>query len=161
MNKVRIISAVAVLLIAIGGLFALNGYKSQNASAVMASSEPTHTLKPSDFKTGVTYEEAMKQKKPMVINFYVDWCHYCQNFAPVLDNMRLQYKDKYNFVTINCEDKHYKKLVDDFMIGSFPTLYIVDPTNDNRVLVPPSAYSSQEYLKKEFNRFLRVNHYNK
>ena len=113
---------------------------------------PKSNLVPSDYQTGISYEKAVKLHKPMVINFYVDWCGYCKKFAPILDGVRKDYKGKFNFVTINCENPKYKKVVEDFMISGFPTLYIYDPTNDNRVLINNGLYSNPVKLKKELDK---------
>lgn len=104
-----------------------------------------------------TWAEAVKAKKPIVVNFYVTWCHYCKQFAPVLENLRKEYKSRYTFVLVNAEDPVNEKLVKEFMISSYPSLYLVNPKNDNRVFINQSLYSDPELLKKEFDRFLKVN----
>ncbi len=122
---------------------------------------PRASLSPSNYSTGLTYEEAIKQKKPIVINFYVDWCAYCRRMAPVFYGLSKLYKDKYNFVIVNCDAPEYQKLTkEDFMINGYPMLYIVDPNNDNQVFLRPSFYAKPELLKKELNRYLRVHGYN-
>ena len=46
----------------------------------------------------VSYEEAEKLDKPMVVMFYVDWCAYCRRFMPTFGEFAAKYKDKYSFV---------------------------------------------------------------
>ncbi len=70
---------------------------------------PRSNLLPSDYSTGITYKQAIKMKKPMAINFYVDWCHYCKQFAPTLDSFRKQYKSNMNFVIVNVEKAGRRK----------------------------------------------------
>ena len=114
-------------------------------------------LNPSDYDTGITWAQAVKLKKPIVANFYVNWCHYCQRFAPTLDNLRREYKSKYTFVLIKADNPQNQKLVDDFGISGYPSLYLVNPKNDNRVFINQSFYSNPRLLKREFDRFLKVN----
>lgn len=91
--------------------------------------------KPSDYKIGVTYEEALSNpEKPILAVFYVDWCGYCLRFMPKYKILNTLYKDKYNFVMINAEDPTYKKLVEDVSLTGFPTVFILDPKYDNRVI---------------------------
>jgi thiol-disulfide isomerase/thioredoxin len=116
---------------------------------------------PSDFDTGLTYQQALKAKKPMIVDFYVDWCGYCRRIAPVLDSISMQYKNNFNLVLINCENKEYSKLIKDFGIYEFPTVYIIDPKNDNRILINSQFYDKPDKLKMELDRFLKANKYKK
>lgn len=118
---------------------------------------PKANLVPSDYDTGIKYEDAIKQNKPMVVKFYVDWCGYCKRFAPVFDNIRRDYQGKFSFVLVNCDDARYTRILEDFAIISYPTVFIVDPTNDNRVMVNPVLYGNKELVEKELERFLKVN----
>jgi thiol-disulfide isomerase/thioredoxin len=119
---------------------------------------PKANIKPSDYDTGITLQKALAQnKKPIVANFYVDWCGYCKRFAPLLQSLSIDYKDKYIFVLVNAEDPKNQKYVKDYYISSFPSLYLINPSNNNRVFVPQGIYSDKELLKKEFDRFLSVN----
>jgi len=138
-------------------VLAVNVFTSNSADAV----PPRANLRPSDYATDITYFQAMKSQKPMVVNFYVDWCGYCQRLAPVLNSLKNQYKSDFNFVWVNCEDKKYGKIVEDYGIDGYPTLYIVDPKKDNRVMISKAFYGRPEKLSAELNRFLKVNNYKK
>lgn len=118
---------------------------------------PKANLAPSDYSTGLGYYQAFKMKKPMVVNFYVDWCHYCQGFAPKLEALRREYGSKYNFVMVKADEPTNKKIVEDFGISGYPSLFLVNPKNDNRVFVNQNLYSDRTKMEKEFGRFLRVN----
>ncbi|MDD3013986.1 MAG: thioredoxin domain-containing protein [Candidatus Gastranaerophilales bacterium] len=124
-----------------------------NAKAV----PPRANLLPSDYSTGITYNQAVKMKKPIVINFYVDWCHYCREFAPSLDSLRRQYGSKMNFVYVNVEKPDGDKLVKEFPISGYPSLYLYAPKSGNRTFVNQSIYSDKKLLKVEFDRFLKFN----
>jgi thiol-disulfide isomerase/thioredoxin len=118
---------------------------------------PRADLLPSDYNTGITYNQALKMKKPMAINFYVDWCHYCKGFAPVLDDFRRQYKSKMNFVIVNVESSQGDKLVKEFPINGYPSLYLYSPRTGNRTFLNQAIYSDKKLLKAEFDRFLKFN----
>ncbi|MFH0702528.1 MAG: thioredoxin family protein [bacterium] len=115
---------------------------------------PKTNLLPSDYTTGITWEKALKIKKPIIVNFYVDWCGYCRRFAPVLENLRKEYESKFTFVIINTDDPKNEKLVNSFMIKSFPSLFFVNPKNGRRVFVNQSIYLKPD-LKKELDDFLK------
>lgn len=117
---------------------------------------PKANLLPSDYNTGMSYQEAIKKQKPMVIKFYVDWCGYCRQFAPVFDGIRKEYQDRFNFVLVDCDKPEYSQIVKDYGISMYPTVYIVDPTNNNRIMIPPSFYAEPERLTNELDRFIQI-----
>lgn len=113
--------------------------------------------KPSDYKIGVTYEEALSNpEKPILAVFYVDWCGYCLRFMPKYKILNTLYKDKYNFVMINAEDPAYKKLVEDVSLTGFPTVFILDPKYDNRVHLSQSIYADLGKFRTEIDRYVRI-----
>ena len=112
--------------------------------------------KPSDYKIGITYEEALISDKPMVALFYVDWCGFCMKFMPKYKILNDIYKDKLNFVMLNAEDSDNAKLVEDVTLMGFPTVYILDPKYDNRVLINGAIYQDMKKLRIELDRYVRI-----
>lgn len=136
------------------GIFLVLVVTSAVTLAVSFMNAPKH---PSDYHIGVTYEEALEaQQMPILAVFYVDWCGYCMKFMPKFSILSKLYKNKYNFVMINVEDKTYEKLVNDIGIGGFPTVYILDPKYDNRVLMPNLIYQDLGKFRVELDRYLRI-----
>lgn len=142
---------INAILLCVFAIFALSF--SLKANAV----PPKANLMPSDYDTGVTLQEALKQNKPIVANFYVDWCGYCRRFAPILEKLKSEYKDTFTFVFVNCDDLQNEQYIRDYYISGYPSLYLINPENNNRVFVPQGIYAEPTLLKKEFNRFLNVN----
>lgn len=125
-------------------------------SAITLAFSPKKNLKPSDYDSGVTYEQAMKAKKPFIALFYADWCSYCIGFMPKYKVVQDNYKDKYNFVMINVENPDYKNVVNDYAISGFPTVYIIDPTIDNRILINNALYDDISKFRGELDRYIRI-----
>ena len=117
---------------------------------------PKANMKPSDYKVGTTYELAMKADKPFIALFYADWCTYCKKFMPKYKILSEVYGNKCNFVMINVENPAYEKLVKDYAINGFPTIYIIDPTIDNRVLLNNALYDDLFKLRVELERYSRI-----
>lgn len=126
------------------------------SSAIVWAITPRKDLKPSDYGIGITYENAMKEKKPFVALFYADWCTYCKRFMHRYKSLSEIYKDKYNFVMINVEDTSYDNIVKDYAISGFPTMYIIDPSIDNRILINNGIYDDLGKMRVEFDRYLRI-----
>lgn len=122
--------------------------------AVTNMNAPKH---PSEYKIGISYDEAVKSDKPMLAVFYVDWCGYCLRFMPKFRILNTLYKNKYNFVMINVEgNQNTKALAEDVGIAGFPTVYILDPKYDNRVLLSNSYYHNLKKFRVELDRYLRI-----
>ncbi len=121
--------------------------------AYAAINAPKH---PSDYKIGITYQKALESEKPMVALFYVDWCGYCMRFMPKFKTLSGNYKNKFNFVMINVEAPENAAIVEDVGIAGFPTVYILDPKYDNRVLMSNGLYQNLPKFRVELDRYLRI-----
>ena len=145
MKKKIIISLSILLTLVIASL---------TCFAVTSFNAPKH---PSEFNIGIPYEQALISDKPMVTVFYVDWCGYCLKFMPKFNIYSKLYKDKFNFVMVNVEaNAETKKLADEVGLGGFPTVYIMDPKYDNRVLISNAFYQDISKFRKELDRYLRI-----
>lgn len=142
------------IIISLGIILAIT-FTSAVAFALTSPSKEQNN-KPSDYKIGISYEDAISSNKPMLALFYVDWCGYCLKFMPKYKTLNSIYKNKYNIVMINAENPAYKKLAEDVSLGGFPTLYIIDPKYDNRVLLNNGIYQDLKKLRIELDRYLRI-----
>lgn len=140
------------ILITIGIIIAV-AISSVLGFAYAAMNAPKH---PSDYKIGITYEQALESDKPMLAVFYVDWCGYCMKFMPKFKTLSGIYKNKFNFVMINVEIPENRLLSEDVGISGFPTVYILDPKYDNRVLMSSSYYQNLRKFRVELDRYLRI-----
>jgi len=116
---------------------------------------PKANLLPSDYNTGISWDAAQKINKPIAVNFYVDWCHYCKALAPVLYKVRQEYSSKYSFVYINCDAPENQALVKKFNIDSYPSLFLVDNKKHKKLQLDNAIFQNSNLLKKEFDKFLK------
>lgn len=112
--------------------------------------------RPSEYKIGIEYNKAMKSKKPVLVLFYADWCGYCVRFMPIYKELSEKYADVMDFSKVNVEDKKYEKVVNEIGITGFPTVFIIDPKYDNKVLLSNAYLGKTETVSKELDRFLRI-----
>ena len=59
-------------------------------------------------------------KRPVVIDFYADWCGPCKALAPILENLLAEYGDKIDIYKIDTEAE--TELAAAFAIRSIPSL---------------------------------------
>lgn len=128
----------------------------EETQEVSQQQEEQPTMKPSEYKIGMAYDKAMAAKKPVIVLFYADWCHYCIKFMPTYQKLSETYKNEYNFSKVNVEDSKYEKLVREIGITGFPTVFIIDPKYDNRVLLSNAIFGDMNKLQAELDRFARI-----
>jgi thiol-disulfide isomerase/thioredoxin len=56
-----------------------------------------------------------------LILFKADWCGHCKRFVPTWEKMQKKYKNKYNFITIDSNEKEQLK---NWNVKGFPTIYV-------------------------------------
>ena len=77
-------------------------------------------------------------------------------FMPKFKTLSGNYKNKFNFVMVNVEAPENNALVEDVGISGFPTVYILDPKYDNRVLMSNGLYQNLPKFRVELDRYLRI-----
>lgn len=87
--------------------------------------------------------------KPIIVDFYADWCKPCKMIAPHLDNLAKKYADKIIIYKVNV-DKN-KDLAKEIGINSIPTLIFVPTKGDPQIII---GGKSEEELDKAINEFL-------
>lgn len=68
-----------------------------------------------------TFQAALKDSKPLIVDFWAPWCGPCRNFAPVFDEASTQHED-ITFAKVNTEDQ--QELATGMGIRSIPTLMV-------------------------------------
>ncbi len=67
-------------------------------------------------------EEVLKSEKPVLIDFYADWCGPCKMIAPVVEAVSKENED-IKVVKVNVDDA--QELAIKFNVMSIPTLVVI------------------------------------
>jgi len=63
-------------------------------------------------------------KKPVMVDFFADWCGPCQMAAPVIDKLADEYKEKILVTKLNVDEA--SKTAQEYGVMSIPTVIILE-----------------------------------
>jgi thioredoxin 1 len=69
------------------------------------------------------FSELIKQNKPVLIDFYADWCAPCKKMSPILKEVKSELGDKINIVKIDVDKNN--SVATKFQIRGVPTLILL------------------------------------
>lgn len=70
----------------------------------------------------MTFNEIINQDKPVLVDFYADWCGPCKMQAPILEDVKQRVKDRATIIKIDV-DKN-PKAATAFQVRGVPTLIL-------------------------------------
>ena len=85
----------------------------------------------------------MVSPRPVVVDFYADWCVPCRRLAPILRDVAQYYHGEVDFYRINVDDN--PDIASAFEVRSIPMLLICPLQGYPKSLV--GLYTMQEYIR--------------
>ena len=85
----------------------------------------------------------MVSPRPVVVDFYADWCGPCRRLAPILREIAHYYQGEVDFYRINVDDN--PDIAAAFEIRSIPMLLICPLDGEPKTVV--GLYAKQEYIR--------------
>ena len=89
-------------------------------------------------------EEVIESSKPVLVDFWAEWCGPCKMIAPSLEELADDYKDSIDVAKLNVDEN--PSIASDFSIRSIPTLLIFkdgSPVSQIVGAVPKSTIKSK------------------
>jgi len=80
-----------------------------------------------------THQTTIMTSKPMVIDFFADWCGPCKQQAPVLDELEAKHHGEVIFKRVNVDEE--AALAQEFGVEAIPTLMFVTPRGEYVTMV--------------------------
>lgn len=68
-------------------------------------------------------QEVLKANKPVLIDFYADWCGPCKQMGPIVESVAEEVSDNINVFKVNVDEEN--NLAMQYGISSIPTLVFI------------------------------------
>lgn len=68
--------------------------------------------------------EVMQEEKPVLLDFWAEWCPPCKMIAPIIDELAEEYKDKIKVVKVDVDSAG--KIAQQYSVSSIPTLILMN-----------------------------------
>ncbi|MBI4213779.1 MAG: thioredoxin [Chloroflexi bacterium] len=111
----------------------------------------TQTHKPLELKRSDFDEQVIKSDKPVLVDFYAEWCGPCRVVGPMIEELAAEYDGEVRFAKVNIDD--HPDLAVAYGVQSIPTLLFFKQGTPVRRAV--GALPKQE-LRKLLDATLRL-----
>jgi len=98
-------------------------------------------------------KEALKNKRPFVIDFYADWCPPCRAMAPIMEKLEKKYKGKVEVIRVNVDLSQNRSIVIKYKVVSIPTFVFID--SEGKISNIVIGYREKEVMENEFRKLLQ------
>ena len=97
-----------------------------------------------EIKSQSEYQEIINSGKPVLLDFYADWCGPCQVLLPTVEMLADKYQDDFIIAKINVDEN--RAIAQEFGIRSIPSLFFIQ---DGEVKEKLLGLQTESYLEQK------------
>ena len=137
MNKKQVI-LIAAIIAFIAGLVIISMILNNGTNSNNAKAETIKIIEENQFE-----ELVLKADKPVLVDFYTDWCGPCRVLSPTIEELSQDnnYKDKYYFYKVNVD--YANNIAKEYNIMYIPTDIIF---KDGTEITRSSGVVEKDYI---------------
>lgn len=94
-------------------------------------------------------EKVLKSDRPVLVDFYAEWCGPCKMMSPTVDKLAAEYEGKIRIGKLDVDAN--EQTAGKYMVQSIPTLLFF---RGGEVVDKLIGYKSEEELKKHLDALL-------
>ena len=107
------------------------------------------------YSLGAEINGFLSANKPVFVFFYADWCHFCQQQEPIIDELEQEYADEIAFIRVDAEDD--SQALEEFGVSGYPTMVlIVGKEGDGYRYRKFGGYKGKDVLAEELEGVLEA-----
>ncbi|HPU59330.1 MAG TPA: thioredoxin [Candidatus Avimonas sp.] len=95
------------------------------------------------------FDQLISGDKPVLVDFWADWCMPCRMLAPVIEQLGEQYQGRAEVAKVNVDE--YPELASRYRIQSIPTVMIFDKGELAEIIV---GLNSADVYTKALDKLL-------
>lgn len=96
-------------------------------------------------------QDVLKSDKPVLVDFWAEWCHPCKILTPVVNEVAQKYEGKAKVVKLNVDDNN--QTAQRYGIKGIPTLILFSGGNEAERVV---GATSKDNISRMIDRALGV-----
>ena len=73
--------------------------------------------------TDSNFNEIMQSEKPVILDFWAEWCGPCRAISPIIEELSEELQDKMTIGKVNVDDN--AELSEKFQIRTIPTILVL------------------------------------
>jgi thioredoxin 1 len=93
--------------------------------------------------------DVLSAGKPVIVDFWAEWCGPCRKLGPILDEISVEYSEKVDVVKVNVDDN--PAIAAEYGITSIPAVYLFQ---DGEVKSTVIGAKPKQFFEKEFSDVL-------
>lgn len=93
-------------------------------------------------------KEVLNSQRPVLVDFYADWCQPCKMLSPVIESISHKYGEMLKVVKVNVDKS--AEIANKYSINSIPTLIMF---KDKKAVKTFVGFKPQPILEKEISEF--------